>query len=207
MGNFLVHNVEFNNKESFDDIINLANNYKEYNLKQDKNLIFKVSNLENELLSGKRIFENENWQIGFAGDLLDFKQIPYQLIINILEEEHFYKLKSLNGIFSIIGFNKKNKKYYLISDRRSQHPAYYYIHNKIFIFSTELSIFCKLLSNPKFNDKWLFDFLYFNFTIDNITYLENVYSMPAASVLIYDQNKNKFNIREYSSIFKKKRDY
>ncbi len=204
MGSFLVHNINQSQLSNDDRIIDLSNNLEVKNFTLNQFISFSIAYLKDEPLLGKKFYENNIWFVGFAGDLLDFKQVPFAYIIENLENEHFDNLKTLNGVFSIIAYNKKINKYYLISDRRSQHPVYYYIKNSTFIFSTELSSFCKLLNDNKFNEKWLYNYLFFNFGIEDITFLENVYSMPAASILVYNQNENTFILKEYSNKFIKK---
>ncbi len=201
MGNFLVHNLKERMVKCEDNLINLAKNFKIKKLTSTKGLNFLTANLESEPLLGERIYENQNWQIGFAGDLLDFSEIPYERIISILDSKNYEKLKNFNGVFSFVAFNKHDKKFYLVSDRRAQLSVYYFIKNESFIFSTELSVYCKLLVKPEFNFNWFIDYLYFNFPIQDITFLNDVFKLPPASLLIYDSQLKSYTISSYSENF------
>ena len=201
MGNFLVHNLKERLVNCEDNLINLAKNFKIKKLTSIKGLSFLTANLESEPLLGERIYENQNWSIGFAGDLLDFSQVPYERIISILDSKNYKELKNFNGVFSFVALNKRNKKFYVVSDRRAQLSVYYFIKNESFIFSTEFSVYCKLLVKPEFNFNWFIDYLYFNFPIQDITFLNDVFKLPPASLLIYDSELKSFTINSYSENF------
>ena len=205
MSNFLfLHNPykEFNLNE-IKNKINLSDTYNVETFLEEKN-IYAVSFHNNAPLKGNRIFNNDNWTILFAGDLIDYDSIPYHKFIDYIENKTFEKFKDFDGTFSIFLYNKKNNLSFLISDRRSQHSVYYFIKNKNIIFATELSFFVKLLDNPGFNKYWLYDYLFFNFPIGSTTFLKDVNKMPPASYMIYDHNASSSNVKAYSDIFKPK---
>ena len=187
--------------DSIDDVLNSS---KRLVIHGNKSCNFFISSSPNSIQQTKKIFEDENWLIGFSGDLLGYDKIPYDLIIEILENRTFTKLKELNGVFAIVIYHKIEKVYYVISDRRSQFPIYYYINNDHYIFSSELSGFCRVLNYPKFNSNWLYDYLFFNFPIDGISFVKDVYKLPPASILIFNQNSAQYSIKEYAPNFNKK---
>ena len=165
MSNFLLYHSLTEKSPSDSKIkegINLAGNY-QVNLIKIDSTIFCTAKLPSTPLKGERIFKNERWVILFAGDLIDYDSVPFLSIIQFAEKSDWKKLEELNGVFSIFIYDKSIQQYYLISDRRSQHPVYYIINNEEIIFSTELSLFVKLLDEPVFNEKWLYDYLFFNF--------------------------------------------
>ncbi len=203
MSNFLLYHSLTEKSPSDSKIkegINLAGNY-QVNLIKIDSTIFCTAKLPSTPLKGERIFKNERWVILFAGDLIDYDSVPFLSIIQFAEKSDWKKLEELNGVFSIFIYDKSIQQYYLISDRRSQHPVYYIINNEEIIFSTELSLFVKLLDEPVFNEKWLYDYLFFNFPVGETTFLKNVFKLPPASILNYDIKKNTYEIFEYASNF------
>jgi asparagine synthetase B (glutamine-hydrolysing) len=165
-----------------------------------------VSSLLNSPLKGERIFEQENDIICFSGDLAGFPSIPWEKILNIMEEKKYGEFKEFHGNFAVARFNKKEKKVTLVSDRRSQQPVYYKIFENGFAFSTELSSFCRLSESAIFNEKWLYDYLFFNYPLFQTTFLKNVYKMPAASVFSYNIEKSKEFWLTYAESFQRKTD-
>ena len=59
-------------------------------------------------------------------------------------------VKRLEGMFAIALFNKVEEKLYLISDRFSEKPLFYYESKKAFYFGSERR-YVELLSNRKFD--------------------------------------------------------
>ena len=160
-----------------------------------------VSNLLKTPLKGLRYSEKGFKIYTFSGDLIGFSSIPWDKIDNIIVNNKFEKLRDFQGNFSIACIDKKKKKVTIISDRRSQHPIYYKITENGFVFSTELATFCRLIEPAEFNVNWLYIYLFFNFSVSEITFLKNVYRLPPASVLEFDLKTGKKNIIQYSAVF------
>ncbi len=203
MSNFIFYKnktEKLPNKSLIKEGINLAGKY-QVDLIANKNSIFGSARLPSPPVKGSRIFQDENWVIMFSGDLIDYEAVPFNLLVEIARLNDWEKLENLNGIFSIYILDKANKCCYLISDRRSQHPVYYFIDNDEIIFSTELSLFVKLLKEPVFNEKWMYNYLFFSFAVGETTFLKNVSKLQPASVLKCDLVNNQFNIFEYVPIF------
>ncbi len=206
MSNFLLYRNRFKeqlNKSEIENALNLAGNFSVNLFKEDCN-IFGSAHLESAPLKGKRFFKNDRWIVLFAGDLIDYETVPFSLLINTVENEQWGEFEKLNGVFAISFFDKLKQCFYLVSDRRSQHPVYYFINEDELIFSTELSLFVKLLNSPEFEEKWLYNYLFFNFTIGQTTFLKNVYKMPSSSILKYNCQENKIQIIEYTQLFQVK---
>jgi len=163
-----------------------------------------VAYLENSPLKGERLFENERWVIIFAGDIVDYGSIPHEKIIEKLETGKYSFFSNFNGYFSIAAYDKTKEMLFLISDRRSWHPIFYAEENGNIYFSTEMSTFCRLKRKFKFNEKWLWEYLYFNFPIGDTTFLNGVKRMSPASIIIYNKNSGKYSILEYTERFEKK---
>lgn len=163
-----------------------------------------VSWLPRMPLKGHLFRENDELLICFYGDMIGVKTLPWNELVEIIETENFSRLENFNGIFSIIAYDKLKRELIIISDRRSQQPIYYKEAPDYFVFSSELSTFTKLADSPAFNERWFYDFLFFNFAIDETTFLKNVYRMPPSGILHYSLDESKIVIASYSNIFRKK---
>ena len=155
-------------------------------------------------LKGKRYFENEDYRILFIGDLVDYETVPWKQIHNIIESGEFSLLKKFEGTFAIVGITKKDPKIFIVSDRRSQRPIYYKIENETLIFSTELATFCRLPEKAEFRRQWLYDYFFFNYPVDQTTFLENVFRVPPATVLTYDAANKDLTESAYAGLFSAK---
>ena len=74
----------------------------------------------------------------------------------ILKTYHKWGLNAINkfnGMFSIVIYDKKINKIFLIRDRAGVKPLFYYYHDGLFMFSSELKAFHKHPSFKKIIDK------------------------------------------------------
>ena len=154
-------------------------------IKVEKDAAFLFTYLNDEPLKGQRYFNNDSWSVLFLGEMIDYQTVPFQKIISIVEARKFEEFKDFNGIFAIIVHNKKEDKYYIIGDLRGQYPIYYHLSNEKFIAASELATFARIFDRAEFNEKWLYDFMYFNFPLAGETFLKNTNRLPYSSVLEY----------------------
>lgn len=100
----------------------------------------------------------ENLEIVYNGEVYNFKEIREELLkLNytfesdsdtevILKAYHKWGIKAVdkfNGMFAITIYDKVSQKLVFIRDRAGVKPFYYYNHNDIFMFSSELKSFHK----------------------------------------------------------------
>lgn len=163
-----------------------------------------VSSLRRTPLKGKRWIKQGDKIFCFSGDLVGFPELPWHDIIDIITKAKYKKFKDYEGVFAITCIDKKNKRVVIVSDRRSQHPIFYRKINSKFIFSTDLSTFCRLKESPVFNICWLYEFFFFNFPVSQTTFLKNVFRMPPASVLSYDSLNDSISVTQYADVFQAK---
>ena len=189
--------------EILDDVYQHTEKQNTYFYK-DEDVILACNKFNNSPLI-QNVYSNDVWEIVVAGDLIDYNIIPYQLIIDAVEKKSFEKIKNLSGVFAIIVYNKILKEFYIFSDRIGFYPIYSYSVRSNFIISSELSLFCRLLTDIKFNRNWLYQYMYYGFAVNEATFLEDVNRVPAASILIYNLISNKIQIIEYAEIFHKKK--
>ncbi|MEO8398574.1 MAG: hypothetical protein ABI550_02035, partial [Ignavibacteriaceae bacterium] len=86
----------------------------------------------------------------------------------------------------------------------AQYHVYYYLGKDFAIISSELSSFCRLLGTTEFNEKWLYEYIYFNFPLGKDTFLKNINILSHASILTYNIKSKKKNIKKYADVFQKR---
>ena len=163
-----------------------------------------VSTLEHSPLKGKRCYEEKDAYLCFTGDIVGYSTIPHKNIIETIESKKFGNFDNYAGNYAIVYVNEKEKKLTIITDRRAQQPIYFQKFKSTFIFSTELSTFCRLDNLAEFNEDWLFEYLFFNYPVSQNTFLKGVYKVPPASILEYDFQSRNIEISKYADIFRKK---
>ena len=152
----------------------------------EANFFAGVSHLESSPLGGARFHNNDTLLILFAGDLVDYFEIPWVKIVTNFTISNFEWFSTFRGVFALVVYDKKQKQLHLISDNRAQYPVYFGYVDDSFIFSTSIASFTTLKSIPNFNTKWLFEYFYFNFPIDNTTCLEGIERLRSSSMLTFD---------------------
>jgi len=165
----------------------------------DSNYFFNVSYKKSNPLKGKRFFENKNYISLFHGDLIGYKYIDWNYFIKNISNNNIDIFRKLNGIYSMLFYNKKTNETTLISDRRGQDPLYYYCKNNSFIFSTDLSTFCRII-DVEFNEKWLYEYFFFNAPVTNRTPVKNICRVGYSEILTF--SKSGLSKSKYSKIFK-----
>ena len=158
--------------------------------------------LESSPIQGNRIYTDDNYIILFAGDLIGYKILPWKLIESGFKKSDFKWFSSLRGIFAFVFFDKKNKTVTIISDHRAQLPVYYGIIDDNFIFSTDISTFTTLKIIPKFNIKWLYEYLYFNYPIGETTFLKGVKRILPSTILSFNYKNNSFLENKYDELLR-----
>lgn len=196
ISNRLIEKKEF---ELLTGAINLSSNLTIKQL-ETSGALFATSSLKVTPLQGDRIFENEGWVLLFAGDLIDCKGIPHQQIIQSLQQKNYEYFDSLEGTFSIAAFKKDDKKVVLVTDRRSQYPLYLYLSKDTVCFSTDLSVFCRL-ERLEFDKTWLWEYLFFNFPVSNVTFIRGVRRIEAGKVIIVDSDSMSTDEFKYAKPF------
>ena len=75
-----------------------------------------VSYLDSAPVKGPRLIETSDFIFHFAGDLINFKEIPWDQIVENFSRSNFKWFASLRGIFAFAVLNKKQNNIYLLSD-------------------------------------------------------------------------------------------
>ena len=188
----------------FSDSIVESSPKEQVKIKVEDDSIFLYTHLIDEPLKGDRYFNDEFWSVLFLGEVIDYKSVPFQKIIDIIKSRNFEEFKKFNGIFAIVVHNKKENKFFIIGDLRGQYPIYYHSVNHTLIISSELSSFCRLLDGTEFNENWLYDYMYFNFPLAGETFLKNINRLPYSAIIEYNSKTNEISLRKYADVFSKR---
>ena len=118
--------------------------------------------------NGNQPIKFEDLIIVYNGEIYNFvelkkelEKLGYKFNSNtdtevILKSYHKWGLDAVskfNGMFSIVIYDKKVNKIFLIRDRAGVKPLFYYYHDGLFMFSSELKAFHKHPSFKKILDK------------------------------------------------------
>lgn len=155
-------------------------------------------------LPGARYIDNDAYLAGFSGDLVDSPGVPWGAFLQCVADGTYSALAAYSGNFAIAVLDKVRKCVILVADRRSQYPLFYYLSEGAFFFSTCLSTFCRLHRAPGFAPKWFYEHMFFNFPIQNRTFLEDVSRIPPAGVVRYNLVDCSLSISQYAPTLSKK---
>ena len=180
--------------------VDLAGTYEQW-VARDTGAVMVEASLPDAPLGGPRHFEDHDWVLLFAGDLIDCHEVPFVAIRDALASDEFQSLQRLEGIFAIVAYDKRRRRLFLVTDRRGQKPLYWQASEIGMTAGTSLSSFCRLEQEPQFNREWLWELLYFNYPVTDTTFLRNVQRVPAATVLRYSLDSREVRVSEYAPMF------
>ena len=104
--------------------------------------------------------------------------------------------KKIRGMFSVVIFDDKYDKIYLFRDHLGQKPLFYSKDKDNLIISSEIKDILKLKKKYTENKKSLSKYLIRGWCDDSKeTFFKNIYSLPAASFAIYENNN--LTIKKY----------
>lgn len=151
-------------------------------------------------LGKSRLYTDEKVTACFTGTLIDQDAIPWEGILFALEKEKYDIFSTFNAPFVVMAHFHDQKKTFLISDMCSQLPVYYSTQNGNLLASTSLSTFFDCLDLITFNEKWLTDFVLFNFPIAETTPITEVKRVSSATVLSWQDGS--INFCNYAPVYR-----
>lgn len=183
----------------------IENIYKYFHSSSLKNIIteeFKYQNFTygrsviNKFLDDRILYEYENIIIGFEGVFYNkTTKKSYDTIMQQYEERGADFIKDIKGQFCGFIYDKKLDKLYVYNDHLSTKPLYIYHTKEIFIFTSELKVITKLLTELGISKKLDYDAVYsmltFGYMLNNITYEKNTKKLNYATILEIDKNFEK----------------
>ncbi len=168
---------------------------------KNNNCYSAVSHVSTCAIKDTRFYSNRKMCAWFAGVLPGVSLVPWDQIFSAIENKSYDIFNTFGGPFAIGIHNHESSESYLISDRCSQYPVFYSLLDNKLIFSTSFKTFFSCLETKEFDEKWLTDFLIFNFPLNQTTPIKNVFRMPAAAILTVSSDM-KATLTEYAPIYK-----
>ncbi len=93
-------------------------------------------------------------------------------------------VESINGMYAMAIYDRRNNSLYLVRDRFGIKPLYYTIDEGVLIFSSEIKgILNSGLVEPSFNSRAIDDYLGYRYVREPNTFFKNIYQVPSASYL------------------------
>ncbi len=178
--------------------INLRGHYRSELVKSDNYLLIGCANNFIETENNSNYLYSDNHVVAVvSGEILGYEnQIPWKKIISKVENYNYEWFKDLSGRFAIFIFLKHNKELCIITDNLGLLPVYYTIDKDEIRVSTSLPSFLVSNFRTDFNKNWLYEYLFFNITINESTFLSNVFRTNYSSVLrINTLNGSKSEVR------------
>jgi asparagine synthetase B (glutamine-hydrolysing) len=154
---------------------------------------------------GPRVHDDGRWSCVFAGDLVGHASVPFGDIVSALENRAWSFFAGLRGVFAIAAYDRTTGRLNAVSDRRSQKPYYFRIGtgHKV-VVATTLAAFARIERESEFDAAWLWQTIYFNFPVDETTFIRGVRRMSPASILSIDSHDGSTNIASYAEKFKRR---
>jgi asparagine synthase (glutamine-hydrolysing) len=161
-------------------------------------------------------FKLKDWSIVYNGEIYNFQEIRSELeqlgrvfsttsdtevLINAFDEWKEHSIDKLIGMFSFAIYNHATELLYLVRDRVGVKPLYYYWHDGLFLFSSELKSFH---SNPWFkkelNQSAIAEYLQLGYIQTPNCVFEYSHKLQAGSMLSFDVATREISIQKYWSV-------
>lgn len=114
-----------------------------------------------------------------------------ETIIHAYKEWGIDAIKKLNGMFSIVIFDKRNNEFFLIRDRLGIKPLYFSLQGNILSFASEIKALWPLpWIEKELNAQAMYHYLTYLITPAPMTLYKEIYKLPASYYLKIDAQKN-----------------
>lgn len=124
---------------------------------EDSVIGFNLLTIRDNLINSKQpvLSENKRFILTFNGEIYNPKflidkfdlkihsQSDTEILIKLIDQIQLNFINYINGMFSIIIYDKLTEKVHLFRDITGQKSLYYYYHNKILIISSEIKLILK----------------------------------------------------------------
>ncbi len=97
-------------------------------------------------------------------------------------------VNELNGMFSIVIYDKQEEKIFLFRDRMGIKPLYFYYDDNHFIFASELKAINRLEINKNINYDVIYAYLHLGYIPSDKTIYKKVFKLNPGSFLTYHKN-------------------
>ncbi|MAJ24214.1 MAG: asparagine synthase (glutamine-hydrolyzing) [Rickettsiales bacterium] len=146
--------------------------------------------------------KKDNYIICFNGEIYNFKDIKEELIkkghsfisngdtevlITAWIEWGDAMLEKLDGMFSFVIWDVKNKNLFLARDRFGKKPLAYCIKNNSIYFSSDIKSLNYIISGGEVNKEAIHSLLRFRFIHEPMTIYENFKKLPSGTFMTFNQ--------------------
>ena len=150
---------------------------------------------------------NHRYVISFNGEIYNFRELKKnlekkkitfnnksdtQVLLEVLNHYGVERgIKKVNGMFSFVLWDRKEKFLYLISDRLGKKPLYWSNINGNIIFGSELkSLISFYMFNKEINKQSLQNFLQFSYINSPDTIFKNTYKLEPGIIIRFNKNRD-----------------
>jgi len=159
--------------------------------------------------------KHDNW-ISYNGEIYNFQAIKDKLIargidfssnsdtevlLSAYEEWGIDCLDELEGMFAFVIYDIKKKILFIARDRAGMKPFYYYLHNDLFLFSSELKAFHEIKSFKKeISNKGLSAYFQNGYIPSPYTIFNHTHKLQQGQYGILDLESTDFQLRNYWTV-------
>lgn len=108
-------------------------------------------------------------------------------LFNFLNENSFQKLDLIDGMYSVVFENFKEKSVFFFRDEFGQKPLYYFINKKILVVSSQIKPIKKIVKNLNINYDSLNFYLKHSFFPSTMTIFKEINKVQPGSCIIFNE--------------------
>ena len=157
----------------------------------------------------------DNYVICFNGEIYNFKNLKLELIkkghlftsngdtevlISAWKEWGVSMLKKLDGMFSFVIWDTKNKNLFLARDRFGKKPLIYCIRNNSIFFASDVKSLACLTAGGEINKEAIYSLFRFRFIYEPLTIYENFFKLTPGSFMRFNNYGAKINDWYYGNL-------
>jgi asparagine synthetase B (glutamine-hydrolysing) len=140
-------------------------------------------------------------QAGFAGvlfgDPVDTDSVDWDQLLTGFRRGDFSEVRNIRGVFSLALYDVERKRLYLVTDKLGMQPVHYAQRGREIVFSSALPTFVRL-GQTEIDQRWVSEFIFFNYPLGSRTFLRGVTRLPAGTVAEFDIVSNEVRLTRYS---------
>jgi len=144
--------------------------------------------------SKKRFFESGNVDFLIDGHILSDDRDVRDVLFGLYEKHGTSFIEHLNGVFNIVVHDKGRNRVILANDRYGLRSLFYYRNQDYILFSTQmLPLLAEESFNRELNWEAVAEFFAFGAPFGDKTLLKNIFMLPPATTVIYQDSQFMFN--------------
>lgn len=121
-----------------------------------------------------------------------------EVLVHGYEEWGYQILQKLRGMFAFSIYDTKKHQLFIARDHFGIKPLYYYKHDDVFLFGSEIKSFFEHSQFKKeLNKEMLGAYLTFSFTPGEKTFFKDVYKLAPGHYMIVDVENRNYQIEKY----------